>query len=430
MASSPVDALFDRYVEVLCQAGRTANAVHQLEQLAATHRPLLDRVNGMRWSPTDAPQYDSTQDAADLLALRNGGVAGPQIVEAIHSVRSLTLAVQGACRALPAAVPFTDNPQSPESEKWTVQADEELRRLASVVHVGQPDDRYPSCLPRLGRGIAELIVEAMAPVERRFERLKSMRNLRRTTLAMGENAIVGADTCDELLTFLAGQPGESVAVSDLPAAFRDADLLTVCDADGLIVFGKRKHCWVGSDLRIAKGWEFSSLTGPKKKPMSQILDEALSFSGHEQIRPHVRLTAKGRVRAARLNLTNRHSSPARGEVTPAESVPSSTPAMPGYVRMAGESLEWIAAEHPELSSDPTSGTRYTRAQYDYIVDHGCPAYSESEGGNPSVPNYPTWSRYVRRYLELCGNGVETPGHGRAGRSIVNVDGSRSDGRGS
>lgn len=106
---------------------------------------------------------------------------------------------------------------------------------------------------------------------------------------------------DDLLRYLADQPDEMAAVIELPGRFRAPDLLTVCDADGLIEFGTRNHCHVGhGELCVEKGWNFASITGPNRKPMKQFIAETLGFSGDERIRPHVRVTAEGRVRAARL----------------------------------------------------------------------------------------------------------------------------------
>ncbi|MCZ6835975.1 MAG: hypothetical protein O7G85_09400 [Planctomycetota bacterium] len=79
-------------------------------------------------------------------------------------------------------------------------------------------------------------------------------------------------------------------------------MLTVCDADGLIEFGTRNHCFVGPDqeLRVEEGWDFSSITGPNRKSMKLFIAESLGFSGDERIRQHVRLTDRGHIRAARL----------------------------------------------------------------------------------------------------------------------------------
>ena len=117
--------------------------------------------------------------------------------------------------------------------------------------------------------------------------------------------LAGPHPGDELVRYLVEQPDEIAAVIDLPEHLRDPSVLTVTDADGLIEFGTRRHCFVGPDgpdqeLRVETGWDFGSITGPKRIPMKQFIAEALAFTGDDRIRPHVRLTAEGRVRAARL----------------------------------------------------------------------------------------------------------------------------------
>ena len=44
---------------------------------------------------------------------------------------------------------------------------------------------------------------------------------------------------DELLHYLADRPDHAAAVVELPERLQDPDMLTVCDADGLIEFGDR-----------------------------------------------------------------------------------------------------------------------------------------------------------------------------------------------
>ncbi len=105
---------------------------------------------------------------------------------------------------------------------------------------------------------------------------------------------------DDLLRYLANQPNELAAVVELPQGFLDPDLLTVCDADGLVEFGTRNHCWAGAELRVERGWDFGSIIGPGNKPMRTFIAAAMDFDGDNQIRPRVRLTSNGRVRAARL----------------------------------------------------------------------------------------------------------------------------------
>ncbi|MEZ6084802.1 MAG: hypothetical protein R3E58_12940 [Phycisphaerae bacterium] len=59
---------------------------------------------------------------------------------------------------------------------------------------------------------------------------------------------------------------------------RDAELLTVMDADGCwIAFGRRNHCHAGpvnaQELRLEKGWTFTSVTNDHCKPMTDWLME-------------------------------------------------------------------------------------------------------------------------------------------------------------
>lgn len=93
-------------------------------------------------------------------------------------------------------------------------------------------------------------------------------------------------------------------------------------------------------------------------------------------------------------------------------------AMPEAVSRAGASLEWIREERPDLMPPDGAGERYTRSQYDYIRENGCPAYETDSKGNPVVPAWDTWSRYVRDYLRRTLGRVNTPRAGRTGRSIV------------
>ena len=118
---------------------------------------------------------------------------------------------------------------------------------------------------------------------------------------------------DDLLLSLASQPEQLLPVIDLPEAYREPDLLTVSDDDGLIEFGTRNHCWVGpvgkSELRVESGWNFSSVTGPNCKSMDEFLAEAFMFTDDERLRQHIRLTAQGRIRAARLKVNRPANEP-------------------------------------------------------------------------------------------------------------------------
>lgn len=104
----------------------------------------------------------------------------------------------------------------------------------------------------------------------------------------------------ELLKHLANRSEQGVAVADLPTHLMDANMLTVMDADGLIEFGHRIHYWRGKQLVVQENWEFVSVSGPDKKPMTAFVAESINWQDDERIRPHVRLTAKGRVEASRV----------------------------------------------------------------------------------------------------------------------------------
>jgi len=108
---------------------------------------------------------------------------------------------------------------------------------------------------------------------------------------------------DQLLIFLQQQPDNRVPVTDLPKQFCDPDVLTICDADRLIEFGTRNHCYVGpkKTLHVEDRWNFDSITGPNLKPVHKILAETLGDKGDERIRLHVQLTSEGIIRVARLN---------------------------------------------------------------------------------------------------------------------------------
>jgi hypothetical protein len=92
--------------------------------------------------------------------------------------------------------------------------------------------------------------------------------------------------------------------------------------------------------------------------------------------------------------------------------------MPEAVSRAGASLEWVRNERPDLMPPDGTDERYTRAQYDYLRENGCPAYDVDARGNPMVPAWDTWARYVRDYLRRTLGRVNSPRAGRTGRSIV------------
>ena len=108
-----------------------------------------------------------------------------------------------------------------------------------------------------------------------------------------------------------------MAVMDLPDELRDAELLTVMDADGLIAFGRRNHCHVGpvnaQELRLEKGWTFTSVTNDHCKPMTDWLMELANEPLDSPIRHHVRLTKKGQIEASRIVLSRRDAVAGRTE---------------------------------------------------------------------------------------------------------------------
>jgi len=119
------------------------------------------------------------------------------------------------------------------------------------------------------------------------------------------------DSARRLISLLSESLDIGVPVRTLPEDLRDADLLTVCDADGLIEFGRRRHCQIGRNgtLVIEPGWDFGSITGPNNKPMAKFLKEEILSGDHDpRIEILVRLTHKGRIEAARHALGSKPKS--------------------------------------------------------------------------------------------------------------------------
>lgn len=113
---------------------------------------------------------------------------------------------------------------------------------------------------------------------------------------------------DDLIRYLAKRPEQRAVFRSLPLKFLDPNSLTVSDADGLIEFGTRHHCWAGGELHIEQRWDFGSVTGPDRKPMDEIIADAKSFDGDRRLLLHVRLTSEGRIRAARITTATSNSS--------------------------------------------------------------------------------------------------------------------------
>jgi hypothetical protein len=92
--------------------------------------------------------------------------------------------------------------------------------------------------------------------------------------------------------------------------------------------------------------------------------------------------------------------------------------MSDAVRCAGVSLLWVRRERPELAPDAAGGERYSKAQYDYIREHGGPSYPLEDDRRSTVPAWDTWSRYVREYLRLTEGRRNEPRRGGTSRSVV------------
>lgn len=95
-----------------------------------------------------------------------------------------------------------------------------------------------------------------------------------------------------------------------------------------------------------------------------------------------------------------------------------TGSMSDAVRKAGASLEWVRKEQPDLAPDAASGERYSKDQYDYIREHGGPAYPLEDDRRSTVPSWDTWTRYVREYLRLTDGRRNEPRRGGPTRSVV------------
>lgn len=154
-------------------------------------------------------------------------------------------------------------------------------------------DRHETDIRECGRFVSDVAaeVQSVTPIGDQSRELRAEQS-------------IGSHPGDDLLRHLADRPDEMAAVIELPERFRDPIVLTVSDADGLIEFGTRNHCFVGpvgkQELSLESGWNFSSVTGPNRDPMEKILAGALISTDDERIRLHLRLTAKGRIRVARL----------------------------------------------------------------------------------------------------------------------------------
>ena len=172
---------------------------------------------------------------------------------------------------------------------------------------GGPDyvqQGMPLLIDLFGRIVKETRDQGTRELAPRRPTETDWRDVQRRPLVMCDEGEAYTNLRDDLLRYLADRPDQMAVVIELPDRFQDPDMLTVSDDDGLIEFGKRKHCRVGpvgkSQLRVEKGWDFGRITGPNRIPMAEILAEALTSTDDERIRLHIRLTSKGRIHVARL----------------------------------------------------------------------------------------------------------------------------------
>ena len=88
-----------------------------------------------------------------------------------------------------------------------------------------------------------------------------------------------------------------VAVVEIPELLRSESLLTACEFNKWIEFGRRNHCHHGGggtrELILENGWSFTSLDKPNKKRTGQLLQEALTEQVEPEIRIRLRLTYCG-----------------------------------------------------------------------------------------------------------------------------------------
>ena len=87
---------------------------------------------------------------------------------------------------------------------------------------------------------------------------------------------------------------------------------------------------------------------------------------------------------------------------------------------AAASYEWVCSHRPDLIPPPPK--KYSHAQWEFIKEHGCPAYEDADGREISVPSFETWRREVRAGFYDPSNPKTSPRAGRKhGSSIVRSD---------
>ncbi len=165
----------------------------------------------------------------------------------------------------------------------------------------------------------------------------------------------------------------------------------------------------------------SDEANPTPTPVSLANSEELAAAFRDALIP-------GLIEALKGNAGAYKGSSSESEARSGDRTDPPIPKMNDAVRRAGESLEWVQRERPELAPGPSTKERYTREQYDHIREHGGP-YPLDDHNRTTVPAWDTWSRYVREYLRLTEGRVNFPRRGRTGRSLVRpdeLDGLRGD----
>ncbi len=106
-----------------------------------------------------------------------------------------------------------------------------------------------------------------------------------------------------LLLLLTRAGSEGMRLDTVQADLRACNLLTALDVEGLIEFGNLNHYidYLGKPV-IEKGFNWSSWIGPSRLPFDEFVPKLLSKEPPD-LRPWVRLTAKGRSDAAKLSLS-------------------------------------------------------------------------------------------------------------------------------
>ena len=92
---------------------------------------------------------------------------------------------------------------------------------------------------------------------------------------------------------------------------------------------------------------------------------------------------------------------------------------PSFKRAAA-SYEWVCSHRPDLIPPPPQ--KYSHAQWEFIKEHGCPAYEDANGREISVPSFDTWRRQICGGLRDPSSPKTSPRAGRKhGSSIVRLD---------